>query len=241
MIRAITFDLWNTLIGEKDYTSLRIEHLLELLDKENVSSDEKVIWQVYTSIDDLWRSDSVRQYRFVPVKERVEMILEKLGIEIEQGPKLAMVRDFEEVILEDPPALLDGVKFTLESLYRKYSIGLVSDSGFTPGRILRKILQSLGVLKFFNCTVFSDEVGYNKPNPLTFSQVLKLLRVQPKEAIHVGDLLENDIAGAKLAGMLSIWINRGKRGPSHKSIRPDYEINRLPQLLPILKKLTFSS
>jgi putative hydrolase of the HAD superfamily len=241
MIRAITFDLWNTLICEKDYTSLRIEHLLEILDKQNASSDEKVIRQVYISIQDLWRPDSVRQYRFVSVKERVEMILKKLGIEIEQASKLAIMRDFEEVILEDPPTLLDGVKFTLESLYQKYPLGLVSDSGFTPGRILRKILQSLGVLKFFGCTVFSDEVGYNKPNPLIFSQTLKLLGVQPEETIHVGDLLENDVAGAKLAGMISIWINRGKKQSSGKFFCPDYKINRLPELLPILKKLTSSS
>ncbi len=238
MIKAITFDLWNTLIGEKDYTSLRIGHLLESLDTQNSAPDEKVIRQVYTSIEDLWRPYSVGQYRFVSVKERVEMILKKLDIKIEQDPKLAIVRDFEEVILKDPPTLLDGVKSTLESLYPKYPLGLVSDSGFTPGRILRKILQSLGVLKFFNCTVFSDEVGYNKPSPLMFSQALKLLKVQPKETIHVGDLLETDIAGAKLAGMVSIWIKRGKRRSNGKSFRPDYEINRLPEMLPILEKLT---
>jgi len=241
MIKAITFDLWNTLICVKDYTSLRIEHLVELLDKQNAFPDEKVIRQVYFSIQGLWRPDSVRQYRFVSVKERVELILKKLGIEIEPGPKLAIVRDFEEVILKDPPSLLDGAKFTLESLYQKYPLGLVSDSGFTPGRILRKILRSLGVLKFFSCTVFSDEVGYNKPSPLMFGQALKLLKVQPKETIHVGDLLETDMAGAKLAGMLSIWINGGKRRSNYESFRPDYEIDRLPQLLPMLKKLSFSS
>ena len=241
MIKAITFDLWNTLICVKDYTSLRIEHLLELLDKENASSEEKLIRQVYISIQDLWRPDSAERYRFVSVKERVEMILKKLDIEIKQCPKLAIVRNFEEVILKDPPILLDGAKFTLESLYQKYPLGLVSDSGFTPGRILRKILQSLGVLKFFDCTVFSDEVGYNKPSPLMFSQALRLLKVEPKETIHVGDLLETDIAGAKLTGMLSIWINRRKKESDHKSFRPDYEISRLPELLPMLKKLAFSS
>jgi FMN phosphatase YigB (HAD superfamily) len=74
-----------------------------------------------------------------------------------------------------------------------------------------------------------------------FSQALKLLKVQPKETIHVGDLLETDIAGAKIAGMLSIWINGGKRRSNYESFRPDYKINRLPELLPMLKKLSFSS
>ena len=61
-MKAITLGLWNTLICEKEYTSLRIEHLLELPDKENAFSDGKVRGRVYTSIQDLWRPDSVKQY-----------------------------------------------------------------------------------------------------------------------------------------------------------------------------------
>lgn len=240
MLEAITFDLWNTLICEKDYTSLRIEHLLKLLAKQNFASDEKIIREVYTTIQDRWRADPVKKYRFVSVKERVEMILEKLGIEIKQDLKLRIVRGFEDVILKNPPNLLKGVKFILKSLYPKYRIGLVSDSGFSPGGILRRILQSLEILQFFSCTVFSDEVGYNKPNPLIFNRALKLLKVQPKETVHIGDLLETDIAGAKFAGMLNIWINRDKKRSNCKSFRPDYEINQLPELLPTLKKLAFS-
>ncbi|NQS89739.1 HAD family hydrolase [Patescibacteria group bacterium] len=240
MLEAITFDLWNTLICEKDYTSLRIEHLSKLLAKQNFASDEKIIREVYITIQDRWRADPVKKYRFVSVKERVEMILEKLGIEIKQDLKLRIVKGFEDVILKNPPNLLSGVKFILKSLYPKYRIGLVSDSGFSPGGILRRILQSLEILQFFSCTVFSDEVGYNKPNPLIFNRALKLLKVQPKETVHIGDLLETDIAGAKFAGMFNIWINRDKKRSNCKLFRPDYEINQLPELLPILKKLAFS-
>ncbi|GAI01605.1 unnamed protein product, partial [marine sediment metagenome] len=60
------------------------------------------------------------------------------------------------------------------------------------------------VLKYFCCTIFSDEIGRNKPNPIVFRQALKKLEVKATEAVHVGDLPETDIAGAKAVGMKTV-------------------------------------
>ena len=168
------------------------------------------------------------------------MILDKLGTEVGHDLKLAVVKYFEEVLLEDPPTLHEGVKLTLESLYGKYPIGLISDSGLTPGRVLRKVLKLRGILRFFLFTIFSDEVGYNKPNPIIFKQALKLLGVQPQETVHVGDLLETDITGAKGVGMLTVWVNRDEEVPLDKSFYPDYQIDQLPELLALLERLALS-
>lgn len=240
MIRAVTFDLWNTLISYKDYASLRIAYLTALLDKEKLGSEREVIRQAYTSVQDHWRLNPLTEHRFVPAKDRVEMILDKLGVKVGQDATLAIVRYFEEVLLEDPPTLHEGAKLTLESLYGKYPIGLISDSGLTPGRVLRRVLKLRGILRFFRFSIFSDEVGYNKPNPIIFEQALKLLGVQPKEIIHVGDLPETDIAGAKGMGMLTVWVNRDEEVPLDKSFCPDYQIGQLPEVLALLGRLVFS-
>ncbi len=240
MIKAVTFDLWNTLISYKDYASLRIAYLTALLHKEKLGHEREVVRQAYTSVQDYWRLNPLKEHRFVPAKDRVEMILRKLGVKVDQDVRLAIVRYFEEVLLEDPPTLHDGVKVTLESLYGKYPIGLISDSGLTPGRILRRVLAVRGILKFFRFTIFSDEVGYNKPNPIIFKQALKLLGAQPKEIIHVGDLPETDITGAKRMGMLTVWINRDEEVPLDKSFCPDYQIDQLPELLALLERLVSS-
>ena len=240
MIKAVTFDLWNTLISYKDYASLRIAYLTALLHKEKLGHKREVVRQAYTSVQDYWRLNPLKEHRFVPAKDRVEMILRKLGVKVDQDVRLAIVRYFEEVLLEDPPTLHDGVKVTLESLYGKYPIGLISDSGLTPGRILRRVLAVRGILKFFRFTIFSDEVGYNKPNPIIFKQALKLLGAQPKEIIHVGDLPETDITGAKRMGMLTVWINRDEEVPLDKSFCPDYQIDQLPELLALLERLVSS-
>ncbi len=240
MIKAVTFDLWNTLISYKDYASLRIAYLATLLDKEKLGFDREVVRQAYTSVQDYWRLNPLKEHRFVPAKDRVEMILDKLGAEVGQDVKSAIVRYFEEILLEDPPGLHDGAKLTLESLYGKYPIGLISDSGLTPGGVLRRALKLRGILRFFHFTIFSDEAGYNKPNPIIFKQALKLLGVQPKEIIHVGDLPETDIAGAKGMGMLTVWINRDEEVPLDKSFCPDYQIDQLPELLTLFERSAHS-
>lgn len=240
MIKAVTFDLWNTLISYKDYASLRIAYLTALLHKEKLGHEREVIRQAYTSIQDYWRLNPLKEHRFVPDKDRVEMILDKLGVKVDQDVGLAIVRYFEEVLLEDPPTLHEGVKLTLESLYGKYPIGLISDSGLTPGRILRRVLEVRGILRFFRFTIFSDEVAYNKPNPIIFEQALKLLGVEPQETIHVGDLPETDIIGAKGMGMLTVWVNRDEEVPLDKSFCPDYQIGQLPEVLALLERLVSS-
>lgn len=240
MIKAVTFDLWNTLISYKDYASLRIAYLTALLHKEKLGFDREVVRQAYTSVQDHWRLNPLKEHRFVAAKDRVEMILDELGAEVGQDLKLTIVKYFEEVLLEDPAALHEGAKLTLESLYGKYPIGLISDSGLTPGRVLRTALKVRGILKFFRFTIFSDEVGYNKPSPIIFKQALKLLGAHPKEIIHVGDLPETDITGAKRMGMLTVWVNRDEGVPLDKSFCPDYQIDQLPELLALLERLAFS-
>ena len=219
---------------------MRIAYLTALLDKKKLGFEREIIRQAYTSVQDHWRLNPLKEHRFVPAKDRVEMILRKLGVKVGQDARLAIVRYFEEVLLEDPPTLHEGVKLTLESLYGKYPIVLISDSGLTPGRVLRRVLEVRGILKFFRFTIFSDEVGYNKPNPIIFKQALKLLGVQPQETVHVGDLLETDIAGAKGMGMLTVWVNRDEEVPLDTSFCPDYQVDQLPELLALLERLAFS-
>jgi len=113
---------------------------------------------------------------------------------------------------------------------------LICDSGMSPGRILRKVLESHNLLKYFNCTVFSDEMGCTKPNPIIFKKALKKLNAEPVEAIHIGDLLLTDIAGAKAVGMKAVWFNwKNELRRVGIDIQPDYEIHKLSELLHIVR------
>lgn len=237
MIRAVTFDLWNTLLCNRDYGESRIDILRRILEKEGFSRDRDAVKDAYLSTlefsTNMWREER----RYVPVRELIRLILGDLRVVMPVASECLIVRRFEETIFEDPPPLMEHAETVLESLHTDYRIGLISNSGMTPGRILRDVLDSHGVLLYFSCTIFSDEVGYHKPHPLIFMRAIENLQVKAEEVIHVGDILESDIVGAKAVGMEAAWF--GLHGVEHSreaaEFLPGYRIETLSQLLEILE------
>ncbi len=125
----------------------------------------------------------------------------------------------------------------MEALSPRYKMAIVSDSGITPGRFVRQVLRELEILGYFESTVFSDEVGFCKPNRVMFERALGELGVGPREAVHVGDLLHTDVAGAKAMGMKAVWV-RERETTVNYPWKPDYEITVLSQLPPILEEIS---
>lgn len=79
---------------------------------------------------------------------------------------------------------------------------LICDTGFTPGRHVRRFLAShgIGLDHYF----FSDEVGAPKPHRKIFDAALRATGARPSEAVHIGDLRRTDVAGARAAGMATV-------------------------------------
>jgi len=78
--------------------------------------------------------------------------------------------------------------------------------------VLREILRRDGLLSHFRALTFSDETGATKPLPQQFLRTLAILEARPEEAVHVGDLPETDLAGARAVGMKAVLF----LGVSHR-------------------------
>jgi putative hydrolase of the HAD superfamily len=101
---------------------------------------------------------------------------------------------------------------------------------------MRRILEDYGVLRYFDMTVFSDEIGLCKPHEVMFRTALEYLNVEPWEALHVGDLINHDVFGAKRIGMRTAWFKTGSE--EHPAdVVPDFIITRLPDLVKIVERL----
>jgi HAD superfamily hydrolase (TIGR01549 family) len=85
-----------------------------------------------------------------------------------------------------------------------YMMGLVSNA---PPDTL-KVIESLGLVKYLPVIVVSGVVGVSKPNPEIFRIALSQAGVEPGEAIHVGDVYEADVLGARSAGIKGLLIDR---------------------------------
>jgi putative hydrolase of the HAD superfamily len=76
---------------------------------------------------------------------------------------------------------------------------------------LRGICEGLGLCNLVDFIVISAEVGVRKPDPRIFHVAIEKAGVRPEEALHVGDLPEEDVEGARRAAIRPVLIDRPRR------------------------------
>lgn len=133
--------------------------------------------------------------------------------------------------------LLPEASQVLEALYGDYQLGIVTNGG--PDTQSPKI-DALSLRDWFDTVIFAGFETVAKPDPEPFQQALNELEANKEEAIHVGNSLKTDIAGANNCEVTSIWKpNNRSSEASGKPIkfnsfvdtRPDYQIDSLMDLL----------
>ena len=123
-------------------------------------------------------------------------------------------------------SLYDDVLGTLESLKANdVRVGLISNSH----RCLASFQSHFELDGLVAVAVSSSEHGFMKPHPNIFRAALGLMRVEPGEAVMVGDSLSHDIEGARRAGMRGILLARGS---VPAGISPDVDVIRTLRELP---------
>ncbi len=138
-------------------------------------------------------------------REMAQWALTALGAPAAAADRLADA--FAEASLESEILPLEGARDTLERLAEAgVRRALVCDTGFSPGRIVRRLLDRHDLLELLEVQIFSDEAGVPKPHPRVFRSALERLGAEPHQAVHVGDLRRTDIAGARAAGMGTVRI-----------------------------------
>jgi len=80
---------------------------------------------------------------------------------------------------------------------------------------LQEVLEQLELAPLLDGVVTSARVGARKPSPAIFEQALRVAGAGPGDALHVGDSLEEDVAGARAAGIEPVLVRRdGSPGPA---------------------------
>jgi HAD superfamily hydrolase (TIGR01662 family) len=101
--------------------------------------------------------------------------------------------------------LYDDVPPTLRALHeRGIRIGLISNTH----RSLAAFQTHFELDAFVSAAVSSSEHGYMKPHPSIFESALRLVDVEPHEALMVGDSLRQDVQGAQGVGMRAVLVSR---------------------------------
>ncbi len=206
-IKVITIDFWNTLFDSSNGIE-RNEHRMNKLKFAfesiglNIPDEEyeKAMQDAWEYFNNIWRNE----LRTISTKDAILFFWNYFN-----APKVEELIDdvidtFEKSILIHPPKLIERVPETLEKLSQKFKLAIVSDTGFSPGSVLRELLKISGIYNFFTTFSFSNETGVAKPHPKAFLTVLNALECSPENALHIGDIEETDIQGAKNLNMFAI-------------------------------------
>ena len=235
VIKAVTYDLWNTLVHNRNYGEFRLPALKKSLSDHGFFFEDQVIEEAY--LGGFRHSSQIintEDHRHVEPWEIASEVLRLLGVE-DEGVLGLFVSIYEDAFLCDPPSLKDGVFEALE-FTRKYKVGLVSVTGVSPGRLVRGVMKTQGILKYFDALSFSDEVKWVKPNVKLFQHAIDELGVSPEETVHIGDSLKGDVVGAINAGMRVIWV-KTKDQEYLPKYKPDGVIMSLSELPMVLRSL----
>ncbi len=101
-----------------------------------------------------------------------------------------------------------GVPEALERL-RAAGLGLVLVSNAEPD--LPAFFDGLGLARRLDHLVVSGIVGVEKPDPGIFLEALRVSGADPAATVHVGDLYEIDVVGARAAGLRAVLVDPAGR------------------------------
>lgn len=202
-IKAVLFDLGNTLYDKEQYLSGAFKQVAVHLSRHHKLNFESTlalinrIWRVHTS-----------HYEFL-----FRDLLEILSI--------YSARCLDEVLrvyhtykcrLKPYP----GVVQFLKGLKKDYKIGLVTDG---HPRMQRNKVALLGWQRMFDVIVYTADYdkSYMKPNPFVYQLAMEKIGAKQGETVYVGDNPYDDFEGARRAGIFTARVLQGE----FKSIRLD--------------------
>ena len=205
MIRAVVFDLWNTLARSAGGSPFQRSKAL-------MRPDQAEAFAAFQR-DAMTRAYADRAACFGAWRDR-------LGLDAAQESAMSgafAAAEAEAELFPEAPAALQGTR----ALAR---LALLSNTQSFD----LDLLERLGLSEAIRVRGLSAELGAAKPEPEAFDALAKRLGLFPGNLVMVGDSWADDIEGALAAGWTAIWINRaGKPRPDHD---PDAELVELPDL-----------
>ncbi|MEL9991618.1 MAG: HAD family hydrolase [Thermoproteus sp.] len=210
-IKAITFDVWGTILPVEPAIKAVADVLVKTL-------GGRASWSsVYSFIQEERRALKLarrERQEFVPPTYNLFRIKRKMK---ERG----MAADFDVYEVQnaidravgslDVRPLQDAVEALKAARDDGYKVGIVSNILLWSSKATRELLAKLDITGLLDAQIYADDVGVVKPNPRIFEMALTVLvgDVMPDVYVHVGDDFYEDFLGAMMADYQAVLVDRG--------------------------------
>jgi len=200
-IKAITFDAGGTLL--EPWPSVGAIYGVVAREFGVADISEEALNEAFGQA---WKSKRNFDYSLRAWRSLVEEVFAPLGEKsLAPGFFEALYQRFAEkevwLVYEDVIPALQRLR---ESGYR---LGVISNWDDR----LRPLLSALQLSPYFESIILSVDAGYTKPSPEIFGRALRQFALPARAVLHVGDNLEEDMAGAQGCGMAALLLDRRAR------------------------------
>ncbi|MEA3312806.1 MAG: HAD family hydrolase [Caldisericota bacterium] len=228
MIKLVTLDLWDTLItdkkdNERERDLKRTDFILKTLNLPDEYRGK--IADYFNELDKSLKHLSNENDWAITPEAQLQHLFTTINAHPSNKQFLSILKFYTECDLDNPPVLIENdINICLEKLKDNYNLVLISNTGRTPGRVLKKLLKEFKILNYFDMLIFSDEVEMRKPEPKIFFTACEAFHVLSKEAVHVGDSILMDFNGALSAKVNPVLYLPNGNPPVTPFIRSLFEL-----------------
>lgn len=224
MIKALFFDLFFTLIYP-EYSDLSEYEVI------GISASE---WEKYAEDEILYHERALGYIK--TEKEIIDKIIDSMPYQLHDSQRQEILKRREERMKRALQTVDNKILDTLRHIHSKgIKIGLINNADI----IDTKYWEESPLSELSEIAIFSCNVGVLKPDPKIYRLAMDSLGVEPKESIFVGDGGSNELYGAKIAGMKTVFTEYLECKSSEKvekiKLYADYHISRFDELLEILE------
>ena len=224
MIKAIIFDLDNTLLDFVKMKQFAVKASIRAMNEAGLNVDEesgyKDVMELYMTTG--WENQLVFDDYLKQTNGEVSNKILAAGV-------VAYRRAREATLLVYP----NVNKTLIELLKAQIRLAVVSDA---PSREAWMRLYYLNLHHVFDPVLTFDDTGARKPSPKPFKLALDKMNVGPDEALMIGDWPDRDVVGAKQIGMKTIFARYGDTFGTKES-GADWDVNDIYKVIGIIKEL----
>ena len=208
----VIFDLDNTLCDHWTSLMIRLDHAFRPAIPDDEARAKLVAASIEIASDGTDHFEELLSNAGAAGPEALELALDRYGSDRYRGLKL-----YEDV--------LDGIATVSE----RFEVGIITNG---PTNIQQPKIDLLEIESLFSFVLISESAGFWKPDPRIFELALAHIGVPAHQVVYVGDSPDHDVAGAKLAGLDVVWMNRrGLDWPADIRPGPDHTVTNMRELL----------
>jgi putative hydrolase of the HAD superfamily len=231
-IKGILFDLYGTLIDINTDESLEeiYRGIAHFLTYQGIYLHRGEVRNRYWEILRQQKEESKEEYSEIDVEATWNTFLKNEGLKplpIRQNLAVTLAQLFRG-ISRTRLQLYPEVKRILNELRSGYLLGIISDA--QPCYALPEI-RAAGLEGYFDPVIISAPRGYRKPDPRLWREALQVMKLNPSQAIYVGNDMYRDIFGAQRVGIKTIFVDSNQGAKSYENITPDFFAVRFEQVM----------